>query len=84
MELANGFSELTDAKEQRQRFERDRNVFEAQYAAPLPIDEDFLMALESTPPAAGMALGIDRLVMLLTGADEVKDVMWSEVDLARD
>ncbi len=84
VELANGFSELTDAKEQRQRFERDRNVFEAQYGAPLTIDEDFLMALECVPPSTGMALGIDRLVMLLTGADEIKDVMWSEVDLTRD
>jgi lysyl-tRNA synthetase class 2 len=84
LELANGFSELTDAAEQRQRFDRDRNVFEAQYGSQLPIDEDFLLALDCIPPSAGMALGIDRLVMLLTGAHEIKDVMWSEVDLIRE
>ncbi|MEQ9446677.1 MAG: EF-P lysine aminoacylase EpmA [Rhodospirillaceae bacterium] len=84
VELANGFSELTDAEDQRQRFERDRSVFETQYGTQLPIDEDFLMALASVPPSAGMALGIDRLAMLLTGAGQVKDVMWSAVDLVRD
>ena len=82
LELANGFSELTDPTEQRARFEQDRAAYASLYGPPPPIDEDFLSALAEMPPAAGMALGLDRLIMLLTGADHIRDVMWAPVDLS--
>lgn len=81
LELANGFSELTDPREQRRRFERDQAVFARLYGKPPPIDEDFLDALVEMPESAGMALGIDRLAMLLTGADSIDDVLWSPIRL---
>jgi lysyl-tRNA synthetase class 2 len=83
MELANGYSELTDAVEQRTRFERDRALHASLYGDPPPIDEDFLAALADVPPSAGMALGIDRLVMLLTGAEHIRDVLWAPVDMSK-
>lgn len=79
IELANGFSELSDPVEQRSRFDRDRAAYEALYGAPPPIDDDFIEALSGMPDAAGMALGIDRLVMLLTGATQIRDVLWAPV-----
>ena len=72
---------MRDPDEQRRRFERDRAVFAELYGEPPPIDEDFLSALAHMPDSAGMALGIDRLVMLLTGADHIRDVLWSPVDM---
>ncbi len=81
MELANGFSELTDPVEQRRRFERDSALYSSLYGTPAPIDEGFLSALQAMPPAAGMALGVDRLVMLLTGASHIRDVQWTPMDL---
>jgi lysyl-tRNA synthetase class 2 len=82
LELANGFHELTDPAEQRRRFERDLAARRAQGLPPVPLDEAFLAALaEGMPPAAGMALGVDRLAMLLTGARTVRDVLpfaWDE------
>ncbi|MDE2230239.1 MAG: EF-P lysine aminoacylase GenX [Alphaproteobacteria bacterium] len=79
LELANGFSELTDAAEQRRRFERDRAKKRARYSEAYPVDEDFLAALESMPPSAGVALGVDRLIMLAAGASRIDDVLWSPV-----
>lgn len=79
VELANGFSELSDPQEQRSRFERDMTAYEALYGEGPPIDEDFIDALSDMPDAAGMALGIDRLVMLLTGATQIRDVLWAPV-----
>lgn len=80
LELANGFSELTDAVEQRRRLERDAALRAASEGAAPPIDEDFLAALEHGMPAsAGMALGFDRLVMLATGARRIEDVLWAPV-----
>lgn len=63
IELANGFSELTDAKEQRQRFEIDNATRTATGLPTLAIDEDFLAALPKMPDCAGVALGLDRLFM---------------------
>lgn len=80
LELANGFAELTDAAEQRRRFERDMARKEALYGVRYPIDEDFLAALaHGMPEASGIALGFDRLVMLATGAPTIDDVLWAPV-----
>jgi lysyl-tRNA synthetase class 2 len=76
VELANGFGELTDPAEQRRRFEEEMAIKARVYGETYPIDEDFLAALALMPPAAGCALGFDRLVMLATGAPRIEDVMW--------
>ena len=74
IELANCFSELCDAAEQRRRFEhasaRRRELGEEDY----PLDEEFLCSLPAIGRAAGAALGIDRLVMALVGAGNIVDV----------
>jgi lysyl-tRNA synthetase class 2 len=79
LELANGFVELTDAKLQRSRFEADMDLKEKLYGYRLPLDEDFLTALSRMPQAAGIALGVDRLVMLAVVADDINDVIWAPV-----
>lgn len=76
VELANGFGELTDAREQRRRFGLEMDEKARVYGERYPLDEDFLAALDEMPDAAGIALGFDRLVMLATGAPRVEDVMW--------
>jgi len=80
VELANGFGELTDATEQRRRFEREMDEKQRIYGERYPIDEDFLAALAQMPPASGVALGFDRLVMLATQAGRVDRVMWTPPD----
>ncbi len=77
VELANGFGELTDAAEQRRRFEADMEAKERLYAVRYPIDEDFLSALATMPDASGVALGFDRLAMLSLGARHIDDVLWT-------
>lgn len=80
LELANGFGELTDAVEQRRRFDADQAKKRALYGYDYPIDEDFLAALDAgMPDSAGIALGVDRLVMLATGAPTIDDVLWAPV-----
>ena len=80
LELANAFGELTDAAEQRRRLIEDMAKKRALYGQDWPIDEDFLAALAfGMPPSAGIALGFDRLVMLLTGAADIEDVLWAPV-----
>ena len=80
LELANGFGELTDATEQRRRFEADMALKQRRYGERYPIDEDFLAALtHGMPESAGIALGFDRLMMLATGADVIEDVLWAPV-----
>lgn len=79
LELANAFGELTDAKEQRARFEADMEKKQRLYGIKYPIDEDFLAAVAEMPEASGIALGVDRLVMLATGADQIEDVLWMPV-----
>lgn len=72
LELANGYRELTDAREQRARFESDNRRRVALGRRPMPIDEPLLAALDAgLPECAGVALGFDRLVMLAAGADEL-------------
>lgn len=77
VELANGFGELTDAAEQRRRLEREMAEKERIYGERYPIDEDFLAALAQMPQACGIALGLDRLVMLATGASRIDQVLWA-------
>jgi lysyl-tRNA synthetase class 2 len=77
VELANGFGELTDAAEQRRRLEQEMAEKERRYGERYPIDEDFLAALAAMPQACGIALGLDRLVMLATGASRIDQVMWN-------
>ncbi|NUP10104.1 MAG: EF-P lysine aminoacylase GenX [Polyangiaceae bacterium] len=76
VELCNGFGELTDPAEQRNRFEHDQRERRARGLPVYPIDARFVGALEEgMPPAAGNALGLDRLVMLALGASELGDVI---------
>jgi lysyl-tRNA synthetase class 2 len=77
VELANGFGELTDAEEQRRRFEAEMNEKARVYDERYPIDEELLAALAIMPEASGVALGFDRLVMLALGAPRIDDVIWT-------
>ncbi len=80
LELANAFGELTDAATQRARFESDRARKRVLHGYDYPVDEDFLAALaHGMPESAGIALGVDRLVMLATGATQIEDVLWVPV-----
>ncbi len=79
LELANAFSELTDPVLQRARFVMDQEKKLRRYGTTYPIDEDFLAALGQMPESAGIALGVDRLVMLATGAAQIDDVLWAPV-----
>lgn len=77
IELANGFSELTDAVEQRKRYHIEMDIKERLYGEHYPLDEDFIAALEyGLPDSAGIALGIDRLAMLATGASDINQILW--------
>lgn len=75
VELANGFSELTDAGEQRRRFEEARKHRAKKSYAAYPLPEKFLSALEDMPASAGIAVGIDRLAMLFAKAAKIDDVV---------
>jgi elongation factor P--(R)-beta-lysine ligase len=75
IELANGFTELTDAQEQRQRFYQENLIREKHKRAPLPMPEQFLEDLQTMPEAAGIALGVDRLVMLFCNAASIDEVV---------
>ncbi len=79
VELANAFGELTDAAEQRRRFEGEMAEKMRVYGESYPVDEDFLAALAHMPEASGIALGFDRLVMLATGASRIDQVLWAPV-----
>lgn len=85
IELANAFGELTDAAEQRRRFEADVALREKLYGQRIPVDEAFLAALKhGLPETSGIALGVDRLVMLATGAPDIGAVLWETVRIAED
>ena len=76
LELANAFTELNDPVEQRRRYEHEAAERRAHGLPEYPVDEDLLGAMQSgIPPAGGIALGVDRLVMLLTGAERIQDVI---------
>ncbi len=86
LELANGFSELIDPVEQKERLRRELEQRRSFNKELYPVDESFLEALEmGLPPCAGVALGVDRLIMFLVGAQSLREVMpfpWE--DLLRD
>ncbi len=75
LELANGFSELTDADEQQRRFELERKKIMDQGREPGPMPERFLAALQEMPESAGIALGVDRLLMLFLDTSRIDDVV---------
>jgi lysyl-tRNA synthetase class 2 len=76
LELANGFSELTDAAEQRIRFENDNQLRRQRGLPVYPLDEDFLRALDAgLPECAGVAVGLDRLLMVLQGKNSLDEVL---------
>jgi len=75
VELANGFSELTDAPEQRRRFMEAQKMRAQKNYAAYPLPEKFLSALDNLPASAGIALGIDRLAMIFTNAAGIDDVV---------
>ncbi len=77
VELANGFGELTDAREQRHRFAQAMDEKQRRYGERYPLDEDFLRAVGQMPEASGVALGFDRLVMLASGALRIDQVVWT-------
>jgi lysyl-tRNA synthetase class 2 len=79
IELANAFGELIDVAEQRARFETAMAEKQRVHGERYPVDEDFLLALGQMPPASGIALGFDRLVMLATGAQRIEQVIWTPV-----
>jgi len=79
-EIANAFNELTDPKEQLNRFQKDMDLKEKLHGIRYPIDMDFIDALHhGMPCACGIALGIDRLVMLCTESKNIEDVLWLPV-----
>jgi lysyl-tRNA synthetase class 2 len=75
VELANGFSELTDPVEQRKRLEEEQGLRRSQGRPAFPLDEKFLEALGRMPPSGGIAVGVDRVLMLLVGAASIADVL---------
>jgi len=77
VELANGFGELTDAREQRLRFVEAMDEKQRRYGERYPLDEEFLAAVAAMPQASGVALGFDRLVMLASGAIRIDQVVWT-------
>lgn len=83
VELANGYHELTDAEEQHQRFEADLAERQQRGLPQVPKDERLLAALQQgMPNCAGVALGLDRLLMLMVGTDSIRDVIAFPADIA--
>lgn len=74
-ELANGYHELNDAQEQRRRFERDNARRRERGLCEMPIDEHLLATLDNMPDCAGVALGIERLLMCMAGTGRIADVL---------
>lgn len=79
VELANGFGELTDEAEQRARFSAAMAEKQKRYGVSWPADEGFFAALPKMPDCSGVALGVDRLIMLALGAPRITDVVWRPV-----
>lgn len=78
IELGNAFSELTDAAEQEKRFYEEMAIKNKLYGETYPLDKDFIAALKhGLPESGGIALGVDRLAMLASGADDIDLVLWA-------
>ena len=75
LEIANGFSELTDAVEQRQRFVKECGLLGEKMGERVAMPEKFLTDLENLPPCSGIALGVDRLLMLIMGKNDISQVV---------
>lgn len=75
MEIANAFSELTDADEQRQRFIEEQDIRRTLGCPIYPIDEEFLDAVGRMPPSAGIALGVDRMLMAMHNVDSIEKIV---------
>jgi len=85
MEFANAFSELNDSEEQAERFAAQQEEREAGDAEAEPGDPDFVEALSyGMPPTGGCGVGIDRLTMVITGSDTIRDVILFPALRARD
>jgi lysyl-tRNA synthetase class 2 len=82
VELCNGYHELRDAVEQRARIDAENRARAAAGREPYPVDEEFLAALQRMPDCAGNALGVDRLLMLLLGAEDIGEVRAFRLDLS--
>jgi len=81
--LCNGYWELTDPVEQRARFEQDNRRRKAAGKPEMAVDQSFLAALDAgLPECSGVALGLDRLLMLKTGAERIEDVLAFPVERA--
>ncbi len=81
LEIANGFGELTNADEQKKRLEHDRELRAQLGRETWPVDPDFIAALRSgMPEAGGIALGMDRMVLLFTGAHDLNEVIFGSVE----
>ncbi|MFD2248758.1 lysyl-tRNA synthetase class 2 [Pseudochelatococcus lubricantis] len=81
VELANGFGELTDPVEQRRRFMLEMDEKQRVYGERYPLDEALLALLPAMPPTSGIALGLDRLVMLATDARHIEEVLWAPLSI---
>ncbi len=82
IEIANGFEELTDSREQRERFEAENMQRKANGQAEIPLDEKFLSAIDAMPSTSGVALGVDRLLMLARNQSAISNTMafaWQDV-----
>jgi lysyl-tRNA synthetase class 2 len=78
VELGNAFGELTDPIEQKKRFHEEMELKNKLYGEVYPLDEDFIKALEfGLPESGGIALGIDRLAMLITNAEKIEQILWA-------
>jgi len=75
LELANAFSELTDAAEQRARFEEEQEDRRVSGKVVYPMPEKFLSELSNMPESSGIALGVDRLAMIFTNSESIDDVV---------
>lgn len=82
IELGNGFHELNDSREQRRRFEQENLARELTQKPLLPLDERLLAALDQLPDCSGVAIGIERLLMVMLGTKDIRDVISFPLDMA--